>query len=224
MDDEGPQHEVKLREFFLAQTPITQAQWKVVAGWEKVERDLKPDPSSFKGPNRPVEQVSWHDGGGVLPPPEPPHRASAMACRARPSGSTPAVRAPPPRSTAAKRSPRNWPTTTPAPPMAMAPKGTYRQQTTDVGSFPANAWGLQDMHGTVWEWCEDHWHGSYAGWSQGWDGVDRPGGLGRRSKAAARRFVARLPRVLPLGLPHRPPPRRPPLNYIGFRVCCLPQD
>jgi hypothetical protein len=43
------------------------------------------------------------------------------------------------------------------------PKGEYRQQTTPAGSFPANAWGLQDMHGNVLEWCLDHWHGSYEG-------------------------------------------------------------
>ena len=40
--------EVKLREFFLGQTPITQAQWKVVAGWEKVELDLNSDPASSR--------------------------------------------------------------------------------------------------------------------------------------------------------------------------------
>ncbi|MCP9772462.1 SUMF1/EgtB/PvdO family nonheme iron enzyme [Synechococcus sp. Tobar12-5m-g] len=158
--DEGPQHEVTLGAFFLGQTPITQALWRAVAGWQQVERDLKPDPSHFKGANRPVEQVGWFDAiefcrrlsqstgkrYGL-----PSEAQWEFACRA---GST---------------TPFHFGETI-TPELANydgnftygdGPKGTYREETTAVASFPANAWGLHDLHGNVWEWCEDHWHGSY---------------------------------------------------------------
>ena len=43
------------------------------------------------------------------------------------------------------------------------PKGIYRHETTEVGSFPPNAFGVYDMHGSVWEWCAEPWHNNYKG-------------------------------------------------------------
>ena len=54
------------------------------------------------------------------------------------------------------------------------------KKTVEVGTFPPNAWGVYDMHGNVWEWCQDVWHDTYDGaptdgsaWLQGGDGSRR---------------------------------------------------
>ncbi|MCA6623088.1 MAG: formylglycine-generating enzyme family protein, partial [Pseudanabaena sp. M165S2SP1A06QC] len=60
-DYERPQHKVSVPDFMMGIYPITQAQWRFVATLPKVKTDLEPDPSNFKGEDRPVEQVSWLD-------------------------------------------------------------------------------------------------------------------------------------------------------------------
>ena len=160
--DEGPQHLVQLQSFFLGQTPVTQAQWKVVADWPKVAVDLNPTPSLFKGDNRPVEQVSWQEAMEFC------HRLShrsnlaytlpseaqwEYACRA--GTTTPLA-----FGQTLTRDLANYGGNCR---YGSGPEGVYRKQTTDVGSFPANAWGSHDMHGNVWEWCLDPWHETYEG-------------------------------------------------------------
>jgi formylglycine-generating enzyme required for sulfatase activity len=58
---ESPQHEVRVISFFMSRYPVTQAQWRCVTALPQVNRELNPNPSMFKGDNRPVENVSWYD-------------------------------------------------------------------------------------------------------------------------------------------------------------------
>lgn len=224
-DDEGPQHRVRLASFLMGQTPVTQAQWRVVAGWPKLELDLSANPSRFTGPNKPVELVSWNEAMEFC------HRLSQRsgfsislpseaqweyACRA---GTTTAFAF------------GDWISSDLAHYVGFdgsedGPTGQRRSETTDVATFPANALGLYDMHGNVWEWCLDHWHNSYVGapadgsaWLDGKDikSVDsskyrlQRGGSWLNSpefcRSASRLFAQRSAANLD----------------VGLRIACLPQ-
>jgi formylglycine-generating enzyme required for sulfatase activity len=150
---ESPQHKVTVSAFFMAKYPVSQAQWQAVMG---------NNPSRFKGENRPVEKVSWHDAVKFCQQLSektgqeyrlPSEAEWEYACRA---GTTTPFYFGETITPDLVNYNGNYP-------YASAPKGVYREQTTDVGSFPPNAFGLYDMHGNVWEWCADAWHDNYEG-------------------------------------------------------------
>ncbi|MGK7892330.1 MAG: SUMF1/EgtB/PvdO family nonheme iron enzyme [Xenococcus sp. (in: cyanobacteria)] len=161
-DNEKPQHEVTVQPFYMGRFQITQAQWKAIALLPKIERDLKLDPSHFKGDNRPVEQVSWYDAVEFCQRLSkrtgkeyrlPSEAEWEYACRA---GTTTPFHFGEIIRTDLANYDDNY--TYPN-----AAQEEHRGQTTPVGSFAPNPFGLYDMLGNVWEWCQDDWHDNYKG-------------------------------------------------------------
>ena len=176
---EGPQHNVTVPTFFMGRYPVTQAQWKRVAQFEQVERELTPNPSAFSdkddsvggasqnGNRRPVEQVSWYEAKEFcdrlcrfveqhLDTPRdyrlPSEAEWEYACRA---GTTTPFYCGDTITTDIVNYNDDYT-------YGKGVKGEYREKTTPVDHFKmANPWGLCDMHGNVYEWCLDHWHDSY---------------------------------------------------------------
>ena len=157
-DDESPQTRVTLTKgYWLGKTEVTQAQWEALMG---------NNPSNFKGADRPVEQVSWEDAmqfcrkltehersGGRLPDGYeytlPTEAQWEYACRAETTGPFPG---------GGSLEEMGW------------YAGNSGSATHPVRQKRANAWGLYDMQGNVWEWCRD-WFGGYPG-----DSVTNPSG------------------------------------------------
>jgi len=159
---ERPQHRVTVSSFYMGRYPITQAQWKAIAATAKIDIDLETNPSKFKGDELPVEQVNWYDAIefcarlSKLTGREyrlPSEAEWEYACRA--GTTTPFYFGETITGELANYDAGYT--------YADEPKGEYREETTPVGQFPPNAFGLYDMHGNVWEWCADAWHDNYDG-------------------------------------------------------------
>ncbi|BAY79863.1 hypothetical protein NIES25_63510 (plasmid) [Nostoc linckia NIES-25] len=151
--NEEPQHVVNVPAFFIGNFEVTQEQYQQIMG---------SNPSFFKGAKRPVEKVSWNDAIDFCKKLSqktgrkyrlPSEAEWEYACRA---GTTTPFHFGETITTELANYDGDSA-------YASAPKGKNRQETTQVGSFPHNAFGLYDMHGNVWEWCQDTWHDSYEG-------------------------------------------------------------
>ena len=164
LDRERPQHQVTVKPFFMGKYVITQEQYQVIVG-ENPSRFTNETTKWLFGrenrnKNRPVEKVSWYDAvefctrlskatGKEYRLPSEAERE--YACRA---GTTTPFYFGETITTDLANYYGNYS-------YVSAPKGEYKKQTTDVGIFPPNAFGLYDMHGNVWEWCADPWHDNY---------------------------------------------------------------
>lgn len=208
-DSEGPQHAVQVSPFYLGKYPVTQAQWRAVASLPLVGRYLDPDPAKFKGDDRPVERVTWDDAVEFCQRLSnytgkryrlPSEAEWEYACRAR------------------TRSPFFFGDRIDRKQAKFLAWTKLFSGTSPVGQYPANAFGLCDMHGSVWEWCEDVWHQNYKGaptdgsaWIEDGDPNRRllRGGswlnFPRHCRSAFRAGISRDDRI----------------NDLGFRVCCV---
>lgn len=170
-DNEWPAHEVAVRSLYLSRYPVTNEEYgRFLKDCGARKPDQWADPQ-FNRPRQPVVGVNWEEAkrfaewaGGRLPS----EAEWEYACRA------------------GKKTPFCSGDEEPH----LARVGWYRGNSGDrlheVGEKDPNVFGLYDMHGNIWEWCEDDWHGSYEGAPK--DGsawVDKTRGSARVARGGA---------------------------------------
>ncbi|MDP3284657.1 MAG: formylglycine-generating enzyme family protein, partial [Desulfobacterales bacterium] len=153
-NNDETQHQVNLTKgFYIQTTEVTQGQWRTVMG---------KNPSHFSncGDDCPVERVSWNDaqkfirrlnqkegGSSYRLPTEVEWEYAARAGTTTPFNTGNCL-----STDQANYDGNN--------PLSGCSKGENRKTTVRTGAFSPNGWGLYDMHGNVWEWCQD-WYGTY---------------------------------------------------------------
>ncbi|MFH1549085.1 MAG: formylglycine-generating enzyme family protein [Planctomycetota bacterium] len=200
---EGPVHRVKISEpFYIGKYEVTQKEWKAV---------MEYNPSRPKGDNLPVETASWYAaqefcweaGGGLRLPTEAEWE---YACRA---GSTTKWCFGDNEDTLGEYA-WYW---------SRLDKSGIKWR--EVGQKKPNDWGLYDMHGNVWEWCEDVWHDSYKGTDRPDDGSAWTTSGGTQSRRVCRGGswydIARNTRSASRSR-SVPAPFLANISLIGFRV------
>ena len=140
----GQFRNIQIPEFFMSKTLITQLQWEAVLKLPKIRIELESNPSRFKGLKHPVERVNWWMAEEFC---------KRLSIAAKRNYQLPA-------EAQWEYACRSGTTTdyyfgdTLSP--EVANYGRLTKKTTEVEKYPANDWGLYDMHGNLWEWCADH--------------------------------------------------------------------
>ena len=229
-DNEFPQHQVNVKEFWMGQFAVTQAQWRKIASLAQVNIELNPDPSNFNGIGAssqnenylPVEQVSWHEAKEFCA------RLSRLYQKTGKTYNLPTEAQWEYACRAGTTTPFHFGETITTDlanfngdhTYEKSSKGEYRRKTIEVGSFSPNAFGLYDMHGNVWEWCLDSWHENY-------DGAPTHGGVwntcndsGSDSRLMRGGSWLNNPYICcSAHRNHNDPAIR--YNTLGFRIACL---
>jgi len=216
-------HDVEItRPFLLGKYEVTQQEWRTVMG---------ASPSRFAscGPRCPVENITFDDvqqflaklnahvatPGSTAPSLRfrlPTEAEWEYACRAHTTG---------PFSTGENLTTdqANYNGKYPYAPFASGPAGEFREKPTPVGTFPANPWGLADMHGNVWEWTADWYSAEYYGLGELRDPRGPASGSLRMVRGGS--WVNQDVSMLRCAYRHKVPPDTYAYS-VGFRIVCEP--